>query len=117
MFGQCALEEPRLLTIALSFGFAIFVMVYASASFSGALAARHALGIGTPMWRLTQPCCMAGGHLNPAVSIGLACGGKVSVMRALLYIIAQCLGACTGAALIRAVRGCSLLQECRVGAT
>lgn len=48
---------------------------------------------------------MAGGHLNPAISIGLAVGGKVSVMRALLYIIAQCLGACTGAAIIRGVRG------------
>ena len=35
VFGSCALEESRLLTIALSFGFSIFVLVYAAASFSG----------------------------------------------------------------------------------
>ena len=62
-------------------------------------------------WPLTRLLCVAGGHLNPAVTIGLACGGKISILRAVLYIIAQCLGACTGAALIKAVRGCWLLAE------
>ena len=112
VFGQCALEEPRLLTIAMSFGFSIFVLVYAAASFSGAFHGPARAGCWQSTHRpLTRVCCLAGGHLNPAVSIGLACGGKISVLRALLYIIAQCLGACTGAALIKAVRGRSLLLE------
>ena len=45
----------------------------------------------------------AGGHLNPAVSLGFFIAGRVSFIRALMYTICQVLGAAVGAALIRAV--------------
>ena len=45
----------------------------------------------------------AGGHLNPAVSLGFVLARKISFQRFLLYVIAQLLGAITGAALVKAV--------------
>ncbi|EIE22533.1 aquaporin-like protein, partial [Coccomyxa subellipsoidea C-169] len=66
------------LNIAMSFGGAIAVLVYAAASFSG-------------------------GHLNPAVSVAFWLAGKISALRAVLYIVCQCLGACAGSALVLAI--------------
>ena len=34
----------------------------------------------------------SGGHLNPAVSIGLFIGRRISFLRTVLYVIAQCAG-------------------------
>jgi aquaporin PIP len=42
-----------------------------------------------------------GGHINPAVTFGLFLARKVSLIRALLYIIAQCLGAICGVGLVK----------------
>jgi aquaporin PIP len=44
---------------------------------------------------------ISGGHINPAVTFGLFVGRKISLVRALLYIIAQCLGAICGAGLAK----------------
>ena len=46
----------------------------------------------------------AGGHINPAVTLGFFIAGRISFIRGLLYTICQALGAAVGAALIRAVR-------------
>jgi MIP family channel proteins len=35
---------------------------------------------------------ISGGHINPAVTVGLMVGGKISPIHALAYIVAQCLG-------------------------
>ena len=43
----------------------------------------------------------AGGHINPAVTFGLFLAQKVSLPRAIGYIIAQCLGAICGVGLIK----------------
>lgn len=43
-----------------------------------------------------------GGHINPAVTFGLFVGRKVSLIRALLYMVAQCLGAICGCGLVKA---------------
>jgi aquaporin Z len=43
---------------------------------------------------------ISGCHLNPAVSIGLACGGRFKAADLPAYIIAQVLGAVVGAALL-----------------
>lgn len=44
----------------------------------------------------------AGGHINPAVTFGLFLARKVSLVRALMYMIAQCLGAICGVGLVKA---------------
>ncbi|KAG2397582.1 Aquaporin PIP2-7 Plasma membrane intrinsic protein [Vigna angularis] len=41
------------------------------------------------------------GHINPAVTFGLFLGRKVSLIRALLYIVAQCAGAICGTGLAK----------------
>jgi len=46
---------------------------------------------------------ISGGNLNPAVSIGLLVGGKLSLLKFVLYVIAQCIGAVVGAGILYAV--------------
>ena len=45
---------------------------------------------------------MLGGHINPAVTFGLFLARKVSLVRAALYMVAQCLGAICGVGLAKA---------------
>ena len=42
-----------------------------------------------------------GGHINPAVTFGLLLARKISLIRAVLYIMAQCLGAICGCGLAK----------------
>ena len=44
----------------------------------------------------------AGGHINPAVTFGLFLARKVSLVRAVMYMVAQCLGAICGCGLVKA---------------
>ncbi|OAE22915.1 hypothetical protein AXG93_3109s1020 [Marchantia polymorpha subsp. ruderalis] len=44
----------------------------------------------------------SGGHINPAVTFGLFLARKVTLPRAVLYMIAQCLGAICGCGLVKA---------------
>ncbi|KAI3869319.1 hypothetical protein MKW92_053169 [Papaver armeniacum] len=64
------------LGIAWTFGGMIFVLVYCTAGISG-------------------------GHINPAVTFGLFLVRKVSLVRAVSYMVAQCVGAISGAALVK----------------
>uniref|UniRef100_A0A0D9WYE7 Uncharacterized protein n=1 Tax=Leersia perrieri TaxID=77586 RepID=A0A0D9WYE7_9ORYZ len=66
-----------ILGIAWAFGGMIFILVYCTAGISG-------------------------GHINPAVTFGLFLARKVSLVRAVLYIVAQCLGAICGVGLVKA---------------
>lgn len=66
-----------ILGIAWAFGGMIFVLVYCTAGISG-------------------------GHINPAVTFGLLLGRKVSLVRAVMYMVAQCLGAISGVGLVKA---------------
>ncbi|KAJ3692304.1 hypothetical protein LUZ60_012654 [Juncus effusus] len=66
------------LGVAWAFGASIFVLVYCTGGISG-------------------------GHINPAVTFGLLIARKLSLIRALLYIIAQCLGAICGAGIVKGV--------------
>ena len=50
------------------------------------------------------------GNLNPAVSMGLLVGGNLSLLKFVVYVISQCIGAVIGAAILfgvtpKAVRG------------
>ncbi|CAO2812966.1 unnamed protein product [Amaranthus hypochondriacus] len=66
-----------ILGIAWAFGGMIFILVYCTAGISG-------------------------GHINPAVTFGLFLARKVSLPRAFLYMVAQCLGAICGVGLVKA---------------
>ena len=66
-----------LLGIAWAFGGMIFILVYCTAGISG-------------------------GHINPAVTFGLFLVRKVSLIRAVAYMVAQCLGAICGVGLVKA---------------
>ncbi|XP_031477877.1 probable aquaporin PIP2-8 [Nymphaea colorata] len=68
------------LGVAWSFGGMIFVLVYCTAGISG-------------------------GHINPAVTFGLFLARKVSLVRAVAYMVAQCLGAICGVALVKGLTG------------
>ncbi|KAJ8434583.1 hypothetical protein Cgig2_008352 [Carnegiea gigantea] len=71
-----------ILGIAWAFGGMIFILVYCTAGISG----RND----------------AGGHINPAVTFGLFLARKLSLVRATLYMVAQCLGAICGVGLVKA---------------
>ncbi|KAG0597803.1 hypothetical protein M758_12G021500 [Ceratodon purpureus] len=72
------LEAGGLLMIAIAHGFALAVLVAMTANISG-------------------------GHVNPAVSLGLALAGKITIIRLVLYWVAQLLGAVAGAWVLKAV--------------
>ncbi|KAH9287992.1 hypothetical protein KI387_032109, partial [Taxus chinensis] len=67
------------LGIAWAFGGMIFLLVYCTAGVSG-------------------------GHINPAVTFGLFLARKVSVNRAVLYMVAQCMGAVCGVAMVKSLQ-------------
>ncbi|CAL0326800.1 unnamed protein product [Lupinus luteus] len=75
--GGDACGGVGILGIAWAFGGTIFVLVYCTAGISG-------------------------GHINPAVTFGLFLARKVSLVRALLYMVAQVLGAISGVGLVKA---------------
>ncbi|KAB5564514.1 hypothetical protein DKX38_004568 [Salix brachista] len=66
--------------IAWAFGGMIFALVYCTAGISG-------------------------GHINPAVTFGLFLARKLSLTRAVFYIIMQCLGAICGAGVVKGFQG------------
>jgi len=45
-----------------------------------------------------------GGHINPAVTFGLFLARKLSLTRAIFYIIMQCLGAICGAGVVKGLQ-------------
>nr|GEV05957.1 aquaporin-like protein [Tanacetum cinerariifolium] len=74
--GTDACGGVGVLGIAWAFGGMIFVLVYCTAGISG-------------------------GHINPAVTFGLFIARKVSLPRAIMYMVAQCLGAICGVGLVK----------------
>jgi len=62
--------------IAFAFGITIFVLVYSSAG-------------------------MSGGHINPAVTFAMFLAGRIDIIKGLLYIGAQLVGAICGSAIVR----------------
>lgn len=73
-----SLTSARLVAIALAHGLAIALLVSATAKISG-------------------------GHVNPAVTFGALITGKINLPKAIMYVIAQLLGAVIGAWLLALV--------------
>ncbi|CAI5765228.1 aquaporinaquaporin-2-like-like [Podarcis lilfordi] len=71
-------SPPNVLQISLAFGLAIATLVQAVGHVSGA-------------------------HINPAVTVACLVGSQVSFLRAIFYVVAQILGAVTGAALLHQI--------------
>lgn len=46
---------------------------------------------------------ISGAHLNPAVTLGLLLSCQISVLRAFMYIIAQCVGAIVATAILSGI--------------
>lgn len=62
---------------------------------------------------------ISGGHINPAVTAAMVVTRKLSLAKALFYVLAQCLGAITGAGILyfitpAAVRGSLGVTKVRV---
>lgn len=85
VYGGPTLSASGLVLIALAHGLSLFAAVSASINISG-------------------------GHVNPAVTFGALVGGRISLLRALFYWVAQLLGAIVAAALLRlSAAGMSLI--------
>ncbi|KAG8075699.1 hypothetical protein GUJ93_ZPchr0006g45897 [Zizania palustris] len=74
--GGAALDPAGLVAVALGHAFALFVAVAIGANISG-------------------------GHVNPAVTFGLALGGQITILTGIFYWVAQLLGAIVGAVLVQ----------------
>merc|ERR1712156_410717 len=62
-----------------------------------------ALAFGVTVATLAQSIGhVSGCNINPAVTVGLITGGRLGLVKGLLYIVAQCIGATIGAALLLA---------------
>ena len=78
--ADAALDPAGLVAVALAHAFALFVGVSMAANVSG-------------------------GHLNPAVTLGLAVGGNITILTGIFYWIAQCLGSSVACLLLKFVTG------------
>ncbi|XP_049364135.1 aquaporin PIP1-3-like isoform X2 [Solanum verrucosum] len=58
---------------------------------------------------------VSGGHINPVISFSAALVGIISMSRAIIYIVAQCLGAVLGALALRAVVSSSIEDTFSLG--
>ncbi len=58
---------------------------------------------------------ISGGHLNPAVTIGLCAAGKYDLKTTIGYVISQCLGAISAAALIKCAVPAVVLTTINMG--
>ncbi|GAB4850223.1 Aquaporin TIP2-1 [Ancistrocladus abbreviatus] len=78
--SNAALDPPGLVAIAICHGFALFVAVSVGANISG-------------------------GHVNPAVTFGLALGGQITILTGIFYWIAQLVGSIVACYLLKASTG------------
>ncbi|KNA22961.1 hypothetical protein SOVF_029150 [Spinacia oleracea] len=77
---DAALSPSGLVAVAVCHAFALFVAVSVGANISG-------------------------GHVNPAVTFGLALGGQITILTGILYWIAQCAGSVAACFLLKASTG------------
>lgn len=78
--ADAALDPSGLVAIAICHGFALFAAVAIGANISG-------------------------GHVNPAVTFGLALGGQITILIGIFYWIAQLLGSIVACFLLKFVTG------------
>lgn len=84
---DAALDPAGLVAVAVAHAFALFVGVSIAANISG-------------------------GHLNPAVTFGLAIGGKITILTGIFYWIAQLLGSIVACFLLKFVTNGEVYYIC-----
>ncbi|PIN12239.1 Aquaporin (major intrinsic protein family) [Handroanthus impetiginosus] len=89
--SDAELDPAGLVAVAVCHGFALFVAVSVGANISG-------------------------GHVNPAVTFGLAVGGQITILTGLFYWIAQLLGSIVACFLLKVVTGGLAIPTHCVGA-
>jgi aquaporin-4 len=62
------------------------------------IALAFAFSVATAVWFIAH---VSGGHINPAVTFGFLVARRISVVRAVFYIISQTVGAVIGAGLLK----------------
>ncbi|MBI4328609.1 MAG: MIP family channel protein [Chloroflexi bacterium] len=117
---------PQLARQAIAEGIATFVLIFIGAgsiianSITGGasgligIALAHGLAIFTGVAATGH---LSGGHINPAVTIGFLITRRISLVTAVVYVIAQLAGAAIGGFLLRAVFPESAWQVAHLGAT
>lgn len=55
------------------------------------------LAVATMVWCIAH---LSGGHINPAVTVGMLLTRKISLARAIIFIVVQCVGAIVGSAIL-----------------
>lgn len=88
--NESTLDNTFLLGVSIAFGFAISVLVYAIAPYSG-------------------------GHINPAVTFAFWVIGEIDWIYAICYIVAQFLGAMLGAGLVWGSMNSTVLKQATAG--
>lgn len=89
--ADAALDPAGLVAVAVAHALALFVGVAIAANISG-------------------------GHLNPAVTLGLAVGGNITILTGIFYWIAQCLGSVVACLLLQFVTSGLSIPTHAVGA-
>ncbi|CAI9280317.1 unnamed protein product [Lactuca saligna] len=64
---------------------------------------------------LLAVCPISGGHMNPVISFSAALVGLISLSRAFIYILAQCVGGLLGALALQAVVSKTITQTTSLG--
>lgn len=100
-------ETVGLLGVAWAFGGMIFILVYSTAGISGSyICSLLTLYPFFFFWvnnMFNSIVLDIGGHINPAVTFGLFLARKVSLIRAIAYIVAQLLGAICGVGIVKGI--------------
>jgi aquaporin TIP len=76
------------------------------------VALAHGLILGT---MITATMRISGGHLNPAVTVGLLVARRTNVQTALAYIVTQCLAAVVAAAILKELYPQAVLRATSLG--
>ena len=97
------LKSRRLWTACLAelIGTMLLVLIACGACYGGnvvQIALSFGFTVATVVWAIGH---VSGGHINPAVTMGFIAARRMTIVRGLLYMVAQTLGALAGAGILK----------------
>ena len=84
-------------------GTLLLVLITCGATYDGnavQISLSFGFTVATVVWAIGH---VSGGHINPSVTMGFIVARRITIVRGLLYIVAQTLGGIVGAALLKGV--------------